>query len=71
MRVIYLWELKTFHLVFVYIVSVSECTRGPSVCTLVSRMQRDWWFVSSKAIARGSQSHLQGSSGNKWLINYA
>lgn len=65
----YLWGIENLspHLC----VNLSPCTWGPAVLTLGSRMQRDWRFASPKAIARGSQGHLQGSSGNKWLINYA
>lgn len=46
------------------------CLHMP-LCACKSHMQHDWRVVFLKAIACGYQGHWQGSSGIKWLINYA
>lgn len=37
----------------------------------ISYPRHDWHVVFLEAIPCGYQGHWQGSSGNKWLINYA
>lgn len=39
--------------------------------TFISYPRHDWHVVFLKAITCGYQGHWQGSSGNKWQINYA
>lgn len=60
----------TFSSVHVYYLYVCQHAQAP-VYACISHMQHDWHSVFLKAIARGYQGHWQGSSGNKWPINYA